>query len=31
MSKINVNPSFNEWLTDVTNCEIATYRKPIHK
>lgn len=31
MSKRILNPSFNEWLTDVTNCEIATYRKPIHK
>jgi hypothetical protein len=31
MSKRILNPSFNEWLTDVTNCEVAMYRKHIHK
>ncbi len=26
-----VNPSFNEWITDVTNSELVTFRRRIHK
>jgi len=28
---IPINPSFNEWVTEVTNSEIATFRRRIHK
>jgi len=31
MNNDNINPSFNDWLTDVINSELVTNRRPIHK
>lgn len=28
---MNVNPSFNEWITEIINCEINIRGKPIYE